>query len=179
MLAINWTNVARGWWLPLLALNITGCGLTQHISDGSKSVFNAVFYQSVKVLHLDFTAREALNTDTKENQAFSVPVVLRIYQLTDRQQFDQLSYEALLKNGDSLLKNDRLTQQDRVLKPGGDVSLDMPMETETRFVAVVGLFRDPDQNQQRWKLVMLRSDLDPNLPRIVEVANNTLTLLPR
>nr|WP_256497755.1 hypothetical protein [Pantoea sp. B550] len=48
------------WLLPLLAFSLAGCGATQSITDGTKSAFNAVFYKKIKVLHLDFTAREAL-----------------------------------------------------------------------------------------------------------------------
>ncbi len=31
-----------------------------------------------------------------------------------------------------------------VVKPGGDASLNMPMEAGAQFVAVAGLFRHPD-----------------------------------
>lgn len=49
------------WMLPLIALSLTGCGLTQCVTDGTKSAFNSMFYKQIKVLHLDFTAREALD----------------------------------------------------------------------------------------------------------------------
>ncbi|SQC93470.1 Uncharacterized protein conserved in bacteria [Cedecea neteri] len=58
------------WLLPLLALSLAGCGLTQSVSDGTKSAFTSVFYKKIKVLHLDFTAREELNTDARENHSF-------------------------------------------------------------------------------------------------------------
>jgi type VI secretion system protein VasD len=51
--------------------------VTQSVTDGTKSAFNAVFYKKIKVLHLDFTAREALNTDSRENNSLSEPVVVR------------------------------------------------------------------------------------------------------
>ncbi len=35
----------------LLAFSLTGCGVTQGITDGTKSAFNSVFYKKIKMLH--------------------------------------------------------------------------------------------------------------------------------
>ncbi|KTS36547.1 type VI secretion system lipoprotein TssJ [Pantoea dispersa] len=166
-------------WLPaLLAFSLAGCGVTQGITDGTKSAFNAVFYKKIKVLHLDFTAREALNTDSRESNSLSEPVVIRVWQLKDRKTFDKTVYQQLLRDGDTILKGDLLATRDVVVKPGGDASLDMPMEEDAQFVAVAGLFRHPDRVNNTWKLVIGREDLDPDKPRILEAGNNHLTLQP-
>lgn len=162
----------------LLALSLTGCGVTQGIADGTKSAWTAIFHKKIKVLHLDFTAREALNTDARESNSLSEPVVVRVYQLKDHKTFDKTVYQQLLKDGDTILKADLLASRDVVVKPGGDVSLDMPMEEDAQFVAVVGLFRHPDMTNNTWKLVIQRDDLDPDKPRILEAGNNHLTLQP-
>nr|WP_276591593.1 type VI secretion system lipoprotein TssJ [Pantoea sp. GM_Pan_4] len=166
-------------WLPaLLAFSLTGCGVTQGITDGTKSAFNAMFYKKIKVLHLDFTAREALNTDSRESNSLSEPVVIRVWQLKDRKTFDKTIYQQLLRDGDTILKADLLATRDVVVKPGGDANLDMPMEEDAQFVAVAGLFRHPDRVNNTWKLVIGREDLDPDKPRILEAGNNHLTLQP-
>lgn len=166
-------------WLPaLLAFSLTGCGVTQGVADGTQSVYTAVFYKKIKVLHLDFTAREALNTDSRESNSLSEPVVVRVYQLKDRKAFDKTVYQQLLKDGDTILKADLLATRDVVVKPGGDENLDMPMEEDAQFVAVVGLFRHPDRVNNTWKQVLKREDLDPDKPRILEAGNNHLTLQP-
>ncbi len=166
-------------WLPaLMALIITGCGVTQSVTEGTKSIYGAVFYKKIKVLHLDFTAREALNTDARESNSLSEPVVVRVYQLKDRKVFDKTVYQQLLKEGDSLLKEDLLATREVVIKPGGDASLDMPMETDAQFVAVVGLFRHPDMVNNSWRRVLQREELDSDKPRIIEAGDNHLTLLP-
>ncbi|MEG0057306.1 type VI secretion system lipoprotein TssJ [Hafnia sp.] len=167
-----------GLLLPLLALSLTGCGVTQGITDGTKSAFNAVFYKKIKVLHLDFTAREALNTDARESNSLSESVVIRVYQLKDRKTFDQTVYPQLLKDGNTALKTDLLATRDVVLKPGGDANLNMQMEADAQFVAVVGLFRHLDMVNNTWKQVIGREDLDPDKPRILEAGNNHLTLQP-
>ncbi|MBZ7462868.1 type VI secretion system lipoprotein TssJ [Klebsiella michiganensis] len=174
------TNLIKpACWLPaLLAFSLVGCGVTQSITDGTKSVYTAVFYKKIKVLHLDFTAREALNTDSRESNSLSEPVVVRVYQLKDRKTFDKTVYQQLLKNGDTILKADLLATRDVVIKPGGDANLDMPMEEGAQFVAVAGLFRHPDMVNNTWKQVLRREDLDPDKPRILEAGNNHLALQP-
>lgn len=173
----NLTKTAR-WMIPLMALILTGCGVTQSVTDGTKSALNSVFYKKIKILHLDFTAREALNTDSRENNSLSEPVVVRVYQLKDRKTFDKTVYQQLLQDDASILKDDMLASRNIVVKPGGDASLDMPMEEEAQFVAVVGLFRHPDMTNDTWKQVIKRSDLDPDKPRILEAGENHLTLQP-
>jgi type VI secretion system protein VasD len=162
----------------LLALSLTGCGVTQGISDGTKSAWTAIFHKKIKVLHLDFTAREALNTDAHESNSLSESVVVRVYQLKDHKTFDKTVYQQLLKDGDTVLKADLLASRDVVVKPGGDASLNMPMEEDAQFVAVVGLFRHPDMVNNTWKQVIQRDDLDPDKPRILEAGNNHMTLQP-
>ena len=175
MLRTSSTNIPR-WLLPLMVFFLAGCGVTQSVKEGGKSTFNAIFYKNIKVLHLDFTAREALNTDSRESNSLSEPVVIRIYQLKDRKAFDKTVYQQLLMEGDTILKADLLASRDVVVKPGSDANLTMPMEVEAQYVAVAGLFRYPDQVNNTWKLVIEREDLEPDKPRILEAGNNFLTL---
>ncbi|WP_312311931.1 type VI secretion system lipoprotein TssJ [Atlantibacter sp.] len=164
--------------LLLLVFSLVGCGVTQSVTDGTKSAFDAVFYKKIKELHLDFTAREALNTDASESNSLSEPVVVRVYQLKDHKIFDKLEYQQLLKDDDSLLKADLLVSRDLVVKPGGDASLDMPLDADAQFIAVAGLFRHPDRVNNTWRQVIKREDLDPDKPRILEAGSNYLTLQP-
>ncbi|MGP2732051.1 type VI secretion system protein TssA [Serratia bockelmannii] len=184
---LNWINESvlddiAGWKeesVPaLLALSLTGCGLTQGVSDGTKSAFTAVFYKKIKVLHLDFTAREALNTDSRESHSLSEPVMVRVYQLKDHKAFDKTVYQQLLKDDERALEADLLATREVVVKPGGDATLDMPMAEEAKYVAVVGLFRHPDTVKNTWRLTLNREELDPDKARVVEAGDNHLTLLP-
>ncbi|KGT95500.1 type VI secretion protein [Erwinia typographi] len=177
MLRTSLTKTAC-WLLPLLTVSLVGCGVTQDVTDGTESALSAIFYKKIKVLHLDFTAREALNTDSRESNPLSEPVVIRVWQLKDRKTFDKTVYPQLLKDGDTLLKADLLVSRDVVVKPGGDASLNMPMETGAQFVAVVGLFRHPDMVSNTWKRVIRRNELEPDKPRILEAGDNHLTLQP-
>lgn len=162
----------------LLPLLLAGCGLTQKITDGTSSAMKSVFYKEVKTLRLDFTARAELNTDQSENISHSQPVMVRIYQLGDRKEFDKTVYQQLVTEGIDAAGNDLLASRSLVVKPGSDISLDMPMQENAQFVAIVGLFRAPDMAKNNWRLVLTRDDLDPDKPRIIEASNNRLTLQP-
>jgi type VI secretion system protein VasD len=76
--------------------------------------------------------------------------------LKDRKTFDKTVYQQLLKDGETILKADLLASRDVVVKPGGDANLNMPMEADAQFVAVVGLFRHPDMVNNTWKRVIGR-----------------------
>lgn len=177
MLTISLTKSAR-WLLPVLAISLSGCGLTQSVSDGTRSAVSSLFYKKIKVLHLDVTAREALNTDTRENRSSPQSVVIRVYQLKERKAFDKLVYQQLATDGNTLLGADLLASRDVVLTPGGAVNLNMPMEPEAQFVAVVGLFRQPDLAKNSWQQVLEREALDPDSARVLEASENSLSLLP-
>lgn len=174
MLRTALINKCSLFFLPVL---LAGCGLTQRVSDNTTSVATTLFYKQVKTLRLDFTAREALNTDTRESNSLSEPVMMRVYQLKDRKGFDKAVYEQLVNSGDNSLNGDLLATRDVVVKPGGDASLDMPLNEQAQFVAVAGLFRQPDIERNHWKLVLTREELDPDVPRIIEPGNNALTLV--
>lgn len=177
MLRTSLTKFAR-WQLVVLAFSLTGCGVLQGITDGTRTAFTAIFYKKIKVLHLDFTAREVLNSDADDSRTLSVPVMVRVYQLKDTKIFNTTTYPQLLKNGEALLEADQLTTRDMVLKPGGDARLDMPMEEGAKYVAVVGFFRHPDMEKNTWKLTIGREELEPDEARVIEAGNNSLTLKP-
>lgn len=171
------TNLINQWPLLMLPLLLCGCGVTQRATDNTTSVATSIFYAQVNTLRLDFTAREALNIDQRESSSLSEPVMVRVYQLKDRKRFDNAVYEQLVSGGEGILGSDLLATRDVVVKPGGDASLDMPLNEHAQFVAVAGLFRQPDLVRHQWKLVLTREELDPDVPRIIEPGNHALTLL--
>lgn len=131
----------------LMATLLTGCGLTQTVKDGAVSVTQSIFYPQVKTLHLDLRAREGVNNNAK---GASLATVVRIYQLKDRQAFDNTDYPSLFAGDGLALQADR----------------------------VAAMFIDPDLTQNSWRLVLTRDDLDPARPRIIEASQNQLTLHP-
>lgn len=154
---------------------LNGCGLTQTVSEGTKSVATSIFYKQVRTLHLDIRARAALNT---REDGIPLPVVLRIYQLKDRKAFDSADYPALFAGDGQVVNADLLAEKDIRLKPGEAAQVDMPMEETAQYVAVAAMFLAPDQPRNTWRVVIPRKDLDPDKARLIEAGNHRLTLLP-
>lgn len=156
-----------------MAIILGGCGLKQKVTDGTVAVAQSIFYKQVKTLHLDIRAREGVNSNAR-GEALST--VVRIYQLKDRKTFDTTDYPSLFTDDSRTLNADLLAEKDIHLQPGAAVTVDMPMEDSTRFVAVAGMFMSPDQVNNTWRVVIARDELDPDQARIIEAGNNHLTL---
>ncbi|SDK52135.1 type VI secretion system protein VasD [Pseudomonas delhiensis] len=162
----------------MFAVLLGGCGLTQRAVDGGSSIAHGIFYKQVKVLHLDLNARAALNTQSADMSGLSVSTLVRIYQLKDRKTIDEADYQGLLNEGDSVLAADLLDSQRLVVKPDEGAQLNVPLSPDAQFVAVVALFRSPDAQNNTWRIVLAREDLDPDQPRVIELGDNALNLVP-
>ncbi|ANS42246.1 type VI secretion system lipoprotein TssJ [Serratia inhibens] len=158
-----------------VTMMMTGCGLTQKVTDGTVAVTKSIFYKQVKTLHLDIRAREAMNSNAR-GEALST--VVRIYQLKDRKTFDATDYPSLFADDSQAIKAERVAEKDIRLQPGGAVMVDMPMEESAKYVAVAGMFISPDQVNNTWRVVLSRDELDPDKARLIEAGNNRLTLKP-
>ncbi|MCX0501606.1 type VI secretion system lipoprotein TssJ [Erwinia billingiae] len=154
---------------------LAGCGLTQSVTDGTVSLTKSIFYKQIKVLHLDFIPRAASNADGEQTP---LATMVRVYQLKDRKAVDTANYPTLLNKADAALKDDLLSSRSLLVMPDGTVTLDMPMDENAQFVAVVGLFNRPDLKENRWRLVLARDDLDPDKARFIELGDGWLSLAP-
>lgn len=153
---------------------VTGCGLTQKVSEGTVSLTKSIFYKEIKTLHLELSAREAAN---KNAQGIALSTVVRIYQLKDRKAFDSANYQSLFAQDSTVVKADLLAQRDVRVRPGESVTVDIPLENEAQYVAVAGMFISPDQSEDSWRVVLRREDLDPDKARVIELNSQALVLL--
>lgn len=159
----------------IVGISLAGCGLTQKVKDSTISVTKSIFYKQVKMLHLDLQAREGVNNNAN---GASLATIVRIYQLRDRKSFDDSDYPSLFADDSQAIKADLIAQNDVRLRPGETVTIDVPMKEDAQFVAIAGMFYNPDQLNNTWRLVLAREELDPDKPRIIEARNNVLTLHP-
>ncbi|MBU9809554.1 type VI secretion system lipoprotein TssJ [Rahnella sp. C60] len=150
-----------------------GCGLTQSISDGTSAMTRAIFYKQIKTLKLDFIARASVNPD---EEGASLATDVWIYQLKDRKTFDQTDYQTLLTQASTVLKDDILAGKDIRVRPDGGATLNMPIEKEAMYVAVVAHFRTPDLQKGSWRLVLQREELIPDAPLKIILESNVLQL---
>ncbi|GAA0480600.1 MULTISPECIES: type VI secretion system lipoprotein TssJ [Tatumella] len=172
---MTFTSLQSGASLMLLTVLLTGCGLTQSVTDGAVSITKAIFCKKIKVLHLDFEPRAAANADESQTP---LATMVQVWQLKDRQQVDAADYQKLLRDANTSLKEDIVASKSLLVMPKGSIILNMPLEQAAKFVAVVGLFNRPDLDNNTWKLVLSRADLDPDKPRTIQLNSTGLTLVP-
>ncbi|MFL9927190.1 type VI secretion system lipoprotein TssJ [Herbaspirillum lusitanum] len=149
---------------------LSGCGAWQAVSDTTVSVARSVFTKQVKVLNIDFKAREQLNPD--DNQK-SLSVVVRVYQLKDHKTFDSASYRDLLRNDKSILAGDLLDSRGLMLLPGTTASLSQPMQEGTRFIGVAVFFRKTALDTH-WRRVLPKKMLSADEPLRLELLDSEL-----
>lgn len=164
--------------LPLaVALMLTSCGLTQNVKKGATSVSRAVFYPTVETLHLQLTARAALNSD--EGQ-MSSPVEVRIWPLRSTAAFTQASYSTLLKQDGAVLAQSLsgTPVSVRVL-PGNTTTVDVPLADDVQAVAVAAFFLYPNMGKDSWRITLPRTAMDADNPSIIELNNRELRVRNR
>jgi len=152
------------------SLLLSGCGAWQAASDTTSSAYNAVLFKQVKVLDVELTARGSINPD-EMNQPCSVSV--RVYQLKDRKLFDAASYDDLLKNDKTVLAQDLQANVAKVVDPGASASLSQPMRPDTKYVAIVAFYRNPNSDHA-WRRVIPKKKLSANTPLKIDLIGREL-----
>lgn len=161
-----------------LAVLLTGCGLTQSVSETSTDLTLALFTRPVKTLHLQFDAPAAVNTHGLYMNALTVPTRLRVYQLSDVKQWQAAQYDQLLDDPESALNADVLAEQTLVIKPGTELPMNELLHPDARAIAIVAWVREPNLRAQSWRLTLSRDDLVRDQPRRIELGDNRLVLRP-
>ncbi len=95
---------------------------------------------------LQVEATDNLNLNQFEE---ALPVVLKIYQLSDVQAFKNASFEELWKSDKSVLANSLLTVEERTVHPSEKVKIEFEQAENARYVGLVALFRDRSDNKWR------------------------------
>ena len=176
--------------MAMLTVVLSGCGLIQKVVDESKSVASAVFYKQIKILHLDFFSRSALNTDAEDTP---LSTMVHVWQLKTREDFDKADYDTLFMQEEKTLEEafgelngmiEQLEDSQVSLENSfqiyqeGTASLNVPLDKETQFVAIIGQFYHPDEKSDSWRLVIKRDELEADKPRSIELMRSDLRLLP-
>lgn len=97
------------WWVPMFIACglLAGCGLTQTVTDGTISITKSIFYKKIKRC-IWILPRTAINADGAQTP---LATMVRVYQLRDRKAVDVADYQILLRNADTVLKDDVLASK--------------------------------------------------------------------
>ncbi len=94
----------------------------------------------------------------KEDQNKKNPVVVRVYQLKKRANFDRAEYQNLRKNDDKFLDADLVEWKEIILYPGTNEVLDLQVYTGegVEYLGVAAFFEEPYENS--WKEIVSIQD---------------------
>ena len=97
-------------------------------------------------LRLSVSSNAVLNQDTGSD---SLPVRVRIYQLTTLQSFENADFEELWKDDLGVLASDLVMREEFIMEPADQRRLVLTRHDQAAYVAVVALFRDPSDTGWR------------------------------
>jgi type VI secretion system protein VasD len=92
------------------------------------------------------TASKDVNPDGNQRPS---PVQVKIYQLSSRTTFDNLDFDQLFYQGETLLSDQLLSQSSFMLQPKESITHEVALKETAAFVAVIAAYRDVDS--ARWK----------------------------
>lgn len=134
------------WMLLVLALIVTGCGSPK-----------------VKV---NVAADQSMNQD---NQQRSLPVVVRVYQLSSKTKFEHADFKQLWKSDIELLGTELLAREEYLIHPGEMSTLKLTKQDDVQYIGVVALFRDNVQNHWRILKPVSQTGLAPHFSSSMSV----------
>jgi type VI secretion system protein VasD len=99
----------------------------------------------------------AANNVNPDQGGRPLSVVVRVYQLKDKGRLETADYNSLLK-ADTILAEDVLEKQERVIQPGTQETIDIQANPLAAYVGFVALFRSPTGDNWR-RIVPIRGKL--------------------
>ena len=105
---------------------------------------------------------EGASVLNRDSSGKSLSVVVRIYQLRDANEFSKMTFDTVAAGypESDLLGGSLLEKIEVVLVPGGTYTSSEKLHEETRFIGVVGLFRNPDPHH--WRQLVETHDASGN-----------------
>jgi type VI secretion system protein VasD len=95
---------------------------------------------------------QAVATANPDGQGRPSPIVIKIYQLKAKDKFELADFFALFDQAEATLGADMLGVEDVMMTPGEVRPYEGAVDPNTRFIGVVGAYRDI--NQAQWKALV-------------------------
>jgi type VI secretion system protein VasD len=98
--------------------------------------------------HAELSVSADVNPDASGRAS---PVVVRVYQLRNDGEFNGADFFSVYEKEKETLGASLVSREEYVLAPGENRKLELPLNAETRFIAVVAAFRDI--RTARWRAI--------------------------
>jgi type VI secretion system protein VasD len=97
---------------------------------------------------LSMQADSHLNQDTSGR---SLPVIVRVYTLTNDDNFLDATFRELWRDDKSVLGNTLIDREEYTLNPRSELKINIPRSDQAEYFAVIALFRHPEPNH--WRVI--------------------------
>lgn len=97
-------------------------------------------------VRLTISADAVLNRDDGSD---SLPVLVRLYQLSSSHAIERAGFETLWKDDLGVLGGDLLMREEIIVEPASQQAVEMPRHRRATHIAAVAIFRQP--NDSGWK----------------------------
>ena len=98
---------------------------------------------------VDVGIRSGNDLNTVDN-SMPLPVVMRVYLLTGKTQFQAADFHELWRHDKEYLGTTLLKRRVVVVKPNAHTSVKMPFSSRARYIAGVAIFRNPGESHWRF-----------------------------
>lgn len=110
-------------------------------------VFGLLSACSSTDVRMTLSASADLNTNSFNEP---LPVIVRIYQLSDVETFQLATFDQLWKADELILGANLLHKQELTIKPKANVEYEFVQIDNANYVAIFALFRNTDKDGWRW-----------------------------
>ena len=97
---------------------------------------------------MQLTATSQINPDIRNR---ALPVLIRVYQLSQADSFNNATFRQLWLNDDQILGATLIKRQEIIVNPGNATTLQIVPENNAHFIGIIALYRNPKHSQ--WRLI--------------------------
>lgn len=97
-------------------------------------------------VNLDMQTGLSVNPDVSQK---SLPVKVRVYQLSDKTAFEQATFRQLWLQDKQILGGSMLARQSLMMAPNSKQKLELDRNKKAKYLAAIAIFRDPNVGQWR------------------------------
>jgi len=120
---------------------------------------------SMHPVHVDLRSSKVLNPDAEYH---SLPVMVRVYQLKSRDQFDSASFYQLWQQYKTALGSSLLDTSTARLRPGQSKTIKLDKADGMQYLGVVAVYRQPASNH--WRVIQKFGKGVPYIPQSISLS---------
>ena len=119
------------------------------------------------------------NTLNQDDTGYSLPVLVRVYQLKGKSKFQQATFNDLWKSDKDVLGDEMVDRKDMTVQPGAKAELEIDLEVKrgATYLGVMALFRKHDVEGWRQIVEASSSVLNPMTPKVKLIVDKNMLKL--